>query len=173
MIAYVGFLPVVLCWHLAATGSSGIAGRHAIAAVYLGLVLVALSLLPQAGWLLGLTTLLVVLTLRMTVVSWQAWRNGRTVADARPIGEAEIAILAGTVYVVALDGEVGLFGGTVGDGTNWYLHIVGYVMGFFVPYLTFNLTDGILKLRCRLLQTVDIRCRPVADGGGMDGRAAD
>lgn len=108
--------------------------RYAPGAFFAGVTLVSLVALPGGRLALGIAATSAAITLGYVVAAWRAWRRGSRQRPAkRPAGWTDVGVLGAVTF---LGYQFVGFPAPTMDGTvvNLYVHVLGFCLGFIVPY---------------------------------------
>jgi hypothetical protein len=144
LAAFFGFLPVALLWYLRRRFTGDLVLHHAPLLYFTGIATIATIAVP-----LGRASYLVLAgaPVRPAFVAWRLLADPSLLSVAgfrralTPPGYVELAVLGLVLFLgfpFAAFPSISMSSGTF---TNLYLHLVGYSMGYLVPYLTFTIVS--------------------------------
>lgn len=144
LAAFFGFLPVALLWYLRRRFTGGLVIHHAPLLYFTGIGTIAVIAAPAgrpttlvfAGAFVGVALVGRRLAADLSRLSVAGFRDALT-----PAGYVEVAALALVLFLGFPFAAFPAVSASNGEVTNLYVHLVGYSMGFLVPYVTFALVD--------------------------------
>lgn len=146
VMAVLGFLPISLVWYLQAWVSPSFDIDQAPAFFFLGAGVIAVSAVPITP--ASITTAVVAFAigayyLRDTLATvTQDSSRGRLTR----VGYSEFALAGVLVFFLLLPVSFGSIHASDGQLVNLYVHVLGYCLGFIVPYITFRTMDPVQNL---------------------------